>query len=205
MASTTEKPQPWAVPSVSVSIGGGPVQTCRVTREVNGTLRLGLTGFAMIGVDATLLWTQNGRGFSIEGTVVPEPANSIPGVYLRVDETAGGIERRRNERLPVQVPVVLTLPAGHLFPGQTMNLSVGGAHAVVDLDEVGDDALMRLAEDLTRGSIVSVEILLPDGPVAVTCQVGGGGDELGDVRLLFVDVSPHIRARLSAFLTAPAD
>jgi PilZ domain len=203
MASTSEKPQPWAVPTVSVSIGGGPVQTCRVTREVNGTLRLELNSFAMVGVDATLLWTQNGRGFSIGGTVVPAPSNSIPGVYMRVDEISSGIERRRSARVPVEVPMVLILPEGHLFPGQTMNLSIGGAHAVVDLDEVGDEALMRLAEDLTRGAIVSIEILLPDGPVSVTCQVGGGGDEPGDVRLLFVDVSPHIRARLSAFLEEP--
>ncbi|WP_433794772.1 PilZ domain-containing protein [Actinoplanes sp. CA-252034] len=200
MISTSEKPQPWAVPTVTVSIGGGPAQTCRVTREPNGTLRLGITSFAMVGVDATLLWTQNGRGFSIEGTVVPEPANSIPGVYLRVDETAGGIERRRSERVDVHVPVVVALPSGHLFPGRTMNLSVGGAHVVVDLDEVGDDALMTLAEDLTRGERVSVEFLLPDGPVDVSCQVGGGGDEPGDVRMLFVEVHPQVRARLSAFL-----
>jgi hypothetical protein len=201
MVSTSEKPQPWAVPAVTVSIGGGPAQTCRVTRETDGTLRLGLTSFAMVGVDATLLWTQNGRGFSIEGTVVPQPVNSIPGVYLRVDETAGGIERRRSERVAVHVPVVVVLPSGHLFPGRTMNLSVGGAHVVVDLDEVGDDALITLAEELTRGGRVNVEFLLPDGPVDIGCQVGGGGgDEPGDVRLLFVDVTPQTRNRLGAFL-----
>ncbi|GIF38660.1 PilZ domain-containing protein [Actinoplanes xinjiangensis] len=202
MVSTSEKPQPWAVPAVTVSIGGGPAQTCRVTRETDGTLRLGLTSFAMVGVDATLLWTQNGRGFSIEGTVVPQPVNSIPGVYLRVDETAGGIERRRSERVAVHVPVVVVLPSGHLFPGRTMNLSVGGAHVVVDLDEVGDDALITLAEELTRGGRVNVEFLLPDGPVDIGCQVGGGGDEPGDVRLLFVDVTPQTRNRLGAFLDA---
>ncbi|MEU8658418.1 PilZ domain-containing protein [Actinoplanes philippinensis] len=200
MISTSEEPQPWAVPTVSVSIGGGPAQTCRVTREPDGTLRLAITSFAMVGVDATLLWTQNGRGFSIEGTVVPEPANSIPGVYLRVDETAGGIERRRNQRVAVHVPVVVVLRSGHLFPGRTMNLSIGGAHVVVDLDEVGDDALMTLAEELTRGGQVTVELLLQDGPVDLTCQVGGGGDEPGDVRLLFVEVAPQTRSRIGAFL-----
>ncbi|MDR6322952.1 PilZ domain-containing protein [Actinoplanes couchii] len=196
----SEQAQPWAVPTVSVSIGGGPVQNCRVAREVDGTLRLGFTGFAMVGVDATLLWTQNGRGFSIDGTVVAVPANGLPGVYLRVEQSTGGIERRRSARIPAQVPVVLVLPSGHLFPGRTVDLSIGGAHAVVDLDEVGDEALIRLSEDLTRGAFVKVEILLPDGSVDLKCQVSGGGDEPGDVRLLFVDVDPGIRERLSAFL-----
>ncbi|BEL04645.1 hypothetical protein Q0Z83_028360 [Actinoplanes sichuanensis] len=203
MGSTTEIPQPWAVPSVTVSIGGGEARTCRVNREVDGTLRLGLTVFAMVGVDVNVLWTQNGKGFSITGTVVAPPANSMPGVYLRVDEITSGIERRRNERIPVEVPVVVVLPSGHLFPGRTMNLSVGGAHVVVDLDDVGDDALIRLSEDLTRGAQVHLEVLLPAGSVDVTCQVGGGGDELGDVRLLFVEVKPQTRAQLNAFLDGP--
>ncbi|MEU4155258.1 PilZ domain-containing protein [Actinoplanes sp. NPDC026670] len=200
MGSTTENPQPWAVPSVTVSIGGGEARTCRATREVDGTLRLGLSVFAMVGVDATVLWTQNGRGFSITGTVVAAPPNSMPGIYLRVDETTSGIERRRNERLPVEVPVVVVLPSGHLFPGRTMNLSAGGAHVIVDLDDVGDDAIIRLSEDLTRGAQVHLEVLLPDGPLDVTCQVGGGGDDLGDVRLLFVDVKPQMRAQINRFI-----
>jgi PilZ domain len=204
MSATLEQPQPWAVPMVSVSLGGGEARTCRVTRQADGTLRLGLTGFAMVGVDATLLWTQNNRGCSIDGTVIASPAGSLPGVYLRVDGAAGGIQRRRTERMRVHLPVAVRLPSGQLFPGRTVDLSAGGAHVTVDLDEVSDDSLLRLVEDLERDARIDVQVGLPDGPVWFTCQVRAGGDEPGDVRLLFVNVDPEVRARVDRFVKAGA-
>lgn len=202
MSVTLEQPQPWAVPMVSVSLGGGEARTCRVTRQADGTLRLGLTGFAMVGVDATLLWTQNNRGCSIDGTVIAAPQGGLPGVYLRVDGGSGGIQRRRNERSRVQLPVEVGLSSGQLFPGLTVDLSAGGAHVSIDLEEMSDDQLIRLVEDLERDSLVELHIGLPDGPAGLTCQVRAGGDEPGDVRLLFVNVNPEVRARVDRFVKA---
>ncbi|GAA4605899.1 hypothetical protein GCM10023107_73860 [Actinoplanes octamycinicus] len=200
MAKTAEEPQPWTVPTASVSLGGGPARTCRVSRESDGTLRLDLTGFAMIGVDVTLLWTQNGAGFSIEGTVVPPPADGVPGVYMRVDTNVGAVDRRRFRRVSVQVPVVLILPSGQMFPGLAIDLSLGGARVIVDLDvdDLGEDALLDMVDGLAPGQSVTLEMLLPDGPADLTCHVRGS-DELGDVRLVFVDVAAEVRARLDAF------
>ncbi len=200
MSATLEQPQPWAVPLVSVSLGGGEARTCRVTRQADGTLHLGLTGFAMVGIDATLLWTQNNRGCSIDGTVIAAPPGGLPGVYLRVDGAAGSIQRRRSERAHVELPAAVRLPSGQLFPGWTVDLSAGGAHVTVDLDEVSDDMLMRLVEDLERDALIEVEIDLPDGLAAFTCQVRAGGEEPGDVRLLFVNVNPEVRARVDRFV-----
>lgn len=200
MAKTAEEPQPWTAPTASASLGGGPARACRVVRENDGTLRLSLTGFAMIGVDVALLWTQNGTGFSIVGTVVPPPPNAMPGVYMRVDTTVGAVDRRRARRVPVQVPVVLILPSGQMFPGLAIDLSVGGARVLVDLDvdDLGEDALLDLVDGLAPGQLVSLEVLLPDGPAEFHCHVRGS-DELGDVRLLFVDMDAEVRERLVAF------
>ncbi|MEV0898961.1 PilZ domain-containing protein [Actinoplanes sp. NPDC049802] len=200
MAKTTEEPQPWAAPTASASLGGGPAQTCRVWRESDGTLRLNLTGFAMVGVDVVLLWTQNGTGFSVVGRVVPPPTGGMPGVYMRVDKTVGAVDRRRSRRVAVQVPVVLILPSGQMFPGLAIDLSLGGARVIVDLDidDLGEEALIDLVDGLAPGQAVVLSALLPDGPVDVDCHVRGS-DELGDVRLLFVDVDAEARGRLDAF------
>jgi hypothetical protein len=200
MVKTTEEPQPWMAPTASASLGGGPARTCRVSRENDGTLRLSLTGFAMVGVDVALLWTQNGTGFSIVGTVVPPPAGGMPGVYMRVDTTVGAVDRRRSRRVSVQVPVVLILPSGQMFPGLAIDLSLGGARVIVDLDvdDLGEEALLDLVDGLAPGQSVTLEVLLPDGPSEFNCHVRGS-DELGDVRLLFVDMDDEVRDRLAAF------
>lgn len=200
MAKTTEEPQPWTAPHASASLGGGPARACRVSRESDGTLRLSLTGFAMVGVDVTLLWTQNGTGFSIVGTVVPPPAGAVPGVYMRVDTTVGAVDRRRSRRVSVQMPVVLILPSGQMFPGLAIDLSLSGARVIVDLDidDLGEEALIDMVEGLAPGQTVNLEVLLPDGPAEFNCHVRGG-DELGDVRLLFVDADARALARLDAF------
>ncbi|WP_436536264.1 PilZ domain-containing protein [Actinoplanes sp. HUAS TT8] len=186
---------------VTVSIGGGTERTCQVTRHTDGSLRLNLTVFAMIGVDVTVLWTQNGRGCSLTGTVVPVPSDGMPGVYLRVDGVTGGIQRRRSERVQAQLPVAVRLPSGELFPGRTVDLSASGAHVTIDLDEMSDDSLIRLIEDLGRDALVDVQILLPDGPAGFTCQVRAGGEEPGDVRLQFVNITAELRARVANLLT----
>ncbi|HWS33774.1 MAG TPA: PilZ domain-containing protein [Actinoplanes sp.] len=203
MTKTTEEPQPWTAPAASASIGGGPAQTCRVSRESDGTLRLNLTGFAMIGVDVALLWTQNGTGFSILGRVVAPPSGGMPGVYMRVDRTIGAVDRRRSWRLSVQVPAVLILPTGQMFPGLAIDLSLGGARVLVDLDidDLGEDALIGLVDGLAPDQLVTLEVLLPDGPADFHCHVRGS-DEIGDVRLLFVDVDAETRNRLDAFQKA---
>lgn len=199
-AKITEEPQPWLVPTASASLGGGPAQTCRVSRESDGTLRLNITGFAMIGIDVVLLWTQNGTGFSIMGTVIPPPAVGMPGVYVRVDKTIGAVDRRRSPRVPVQVPVVLTLPSGQMFPGLAVDLALGGTRVIIDLDvdELGEASVLDLTDALTSGRSVVLEVLLPDGPADITCEVSGSND-LGNVRLVFVDLDPAVRDRLAAF------
>ncbi len=181
MVKTTEEPQPW---------------TCLLYTA----LRLSLTGFAMIGVDVALLWTQNGAGYSIVGTVVPPPAGGVPGVYMRVDTNLGAVDRRRSRRASVQVPVVLILPSGQMFPGLAIDLSLGGARVIVDLDvdDLGEEALIDMVDGLAPGESVTLEMLLPDGPADFNCHVRGS-DEPGDVRLLFVDVDAEARDRLDAF------
>ncbi|AEV85622.1 hypothetical protein ACWT_4600 [Actinoplanes sp. SE50] len=200
MVKTTEEPQPWTAATASASLGGGPARTCRVSRESDGTLRLSLTGFAMIGVDVALLWTQNGAGFSIIGTVVPPPAGAVPGVYMRVDTNMGAVDRRRSRRVSVQVPVVLILPSGQMFPGLAIDLSLGGARVIVDLDvdDLGEEALIDMVDGLAPGQSVTLEMLLPDGPADINCHVRGS-DEPGDVRLVFVDVDAEVHRRLDAF------
>ncbi len=200
MVKTAEEPQPWTVPTASASLGGGPARACRVSRESDGTLRLSLTGFAMVGVDVALFWTQNGTGFSVVGTVVPPPAGGMPGVYMRVDTTVGAVDRRRSRRVSVQMPVVLILPSGQMFPGLAIDMSLGGARVIVDLDidDLGEDALVELVDGLTPGELVTLEVLLPDGPADVNCEVHGS-DEPGDVRLLFLDMDAAVRERLDAF------
>ncbi|SDS34667.1 PilZ domain-containing protein [Actinoplanes derwentensis] len=200
MVNTSEEPRPWTVPTASASLGGGTARNCRVSRESDGTLRLSLTGFAMVGVDVVLTWTQNGNGFSIVGTVVPPPPGGMPGVYMRVDTAVGAVDRRRFRRVSVQVPVVVILPSGRMFPGLASDLSLGGARVIVDLevDDLGEETLIHLAEGLAPGQSVTLEVLLPDGSAELHCQVGGS-EELGDVRLLFVDMHAEVRDRLDAF------
>ena len=200
MNASFEEPQPWTVPMVSVSLGGAPARTCRVTRQPDGTLRLALTGHAVPGLDVYLQWTQNGSGCTIMGTVVTPAPGSLPGIHVRTDGSLAGIQRRAAPRIDVRVPAVVTLSSGHLFPGPTVDLSTGGAHVVVDLVDMGEEQVVLLAEDLARGAIAVVEVLLPDGPAELLCEVRGGGDEPGDVRLLFAIINDETQARLSAFL-----
>jgi hypothetical protein len=98
------------------------------------------------------------------------------------------------------MPVVLILPSGQMFPGLAIDLSLGGARVIVDLDvdDLGEEALIDLVDGLTPGELVTLEVLLPDGPADVNCQVHGS-DEPGDVRLLFVDMDAEVRDRLDAF------
>jgi hypothetical protein len=197
-----EQPLPWRAPEVYVSFDGGSARTCQVTRHPGDLVRLEIDELDVLpDAQAEIQWTQDGRGCYAAGTVIPPPSGSVPGIYIRVDESVSGIERRLGVRVDVDVPAALTVGSGHVFPGHTEDLSVGGAHVSVDLDEIGEEPVRRWADELAGGAHVVVDLTLPDGVARFACLVAGGGDRPGDARLRFVDVDSGTGERLAAFLS----
>lgn len=197
-----EQPLPWRVPEVYVSFGGGAARSCRVTRHPGDLVRPELPGLDVpAGTSAEIQWTQDGRGAYAAGVVVPAPAGSEAGVYIRVEESVAGVERRLGVRVPVQVPVSLTVASDHVFHGRTEDLSTGGAHLIIDFEGDGGEAAARqLADEFASGSHAVVELGLPGEPLRIACLLAAIGDQVGDVRLRFVDLDIRLQDRLAAFL-----
>nr|WP_221383319.1 PilZ domain-containing protein [Actinoplanes polyasparticus] len=194
-----EQPLPWRAPQVYVSFDGGPARTCRVTRHPGDLVRVEVADLVVpAGAQAEIQWTQDGRGTYAAGTVVPPPSASAPGVYIRVDESVSGIERRLGVRVAVHLPVAVTVTSGQILTGRTDDLSVGGAH--LRLDPAEQTAFRRCTTEVARGADVVAELALPTGPARLRCLVTGVGDLPGDTRLRFVDVDGDTAQRLDAFL-----
>ena len=103
-----------------------------------------------------------------------------------------GRERRRSTRVPVDVPVRLTV-GGESVPGQMRDIC-------------RDAALVEVHRSVDIGSEVTLVFELPDdegGPLRVAGRViriaPGDGDARG-VAVLFRDVQPAVEGRISMFL-----
>jgi hypothetical protein len=201
---TYEQPLPWNAPEVHVSFHNGLTVTCRVTRHAGDLLRVELGGLAVpIGTRAELQWTQQHRGCYAAGTVTTAPPPPAPGVYVRVDESVSGIERRLGARIPAQTPVTMSSPSGLILTGRTADLSLGGARIVAGLP--GDNR--RLRDTLHRagaaeGGQIFVDLTLPSGAAHLRSLITDIDREPGQVRVRFLHVDSHTIDRLAAFLYA---
>ncbi|GLY02953.1 MULTISPECIES: PilZ domain-containing protein [Actinoplanes] len=196
-----EQPLPWRAAAVYVSFGGGSARTCQVTRHPGDVLRVELPGLAAeIGTQAEVQWTQDGRGGYACGTVVPVADGEAPGVYIRVDESVSGVERRLGVRVPVRIPATMAVASDRVYPGHTDDLSTGGAHVTLNPAVIGEELVRQFAAELASGAHLVAELHLPDGVARLTCLVAATGGQPGDVRLKFVDVDNRTEERLDAFL-----
>lgn len=203
---THEQPLPWNAPEVHVSFRDGPAITCRVTRHPGDLLRVELDGFTVpAGTQAELQWTQENRGGYAAGTVTAAPDPAAPGVYIRVDESVSGVERRLGVRVPVHVPVGITGPSGRIFPGRTADLSLGGAHIVADAPGCGEQLRVALHQaGVAEGGQAIADLTLPTGVVRLRCLITAIDRDPGKVRLRFLHVDSAGIDRLGGFLRAAA-
>jgi CheY-like chemotaxis protein len=101
-------------------------------------------------------------------------------------------ERRRAFRVPVQVPVVITLPDSRLIDG-----------ILLDLSETGMDVLT--AEAQVPGALLTIHFQLPDSVLAVDAhgQVAWANPN-GQTGLHFLDLTEEIRSGLKTWLKGAA-
>jgi len=196
------QPLPWQAAEVYVSFTGGPAYTCQVTRHPGDLIRVGLDGLDLPeGTPTEIQWTQDDRGSYARGTVVATPAGEPAGVYVRIEESLAGLERRADARVNVGLPILLSDRDGQPVRGRTLDLSQGGAHVVADLDGTGPAEAAFLP-----GDRITAELTLPEGVVRSACLVSATGAGRGDLRLRFLDPDSATVARLGAFLrTVPTD
>jgi hypothetical protein len=190
------QPLPWQAREVFVSFGGGPAYTCQPTRHPGDLIRVELGDLEVpAGTQAEIQWTQDFRGSYASGTVVTAPAGEPAGIYVRIDESVSGIERRLDTRVKTRVPVRLTDTSGRPLRGHTLDLSPGGAHVIAEPSEATPSGV-----PFALGDRITTELVLPDGAVQAQCLVSGTGAEPGDVRLRFLDPDSGITAQLVAYL-----
>lgn len=199
-----EQPLPWTAAEVHVRFYEGPVFTGRVRRCPGDLLGLDAGDLMVpVGTPADIQWTQDGRGCYAAVVVADPPDEDDQGLYLRVEESATGVERRLGVRLPVQVPVTLVTVSGPAFPGHCENLSLGGARVILEQPGSGED--LRQALDLagigTEGYATAV-LTLPAGIVTLTSLVIVTGRIPGEVRLRFVHDSGLAIEQIGALLRA---
>ena len=101
-------------------------------------------------------------------------------------------ERRRAHRVPLQVPVELTLPIGRKAEGILLDLSEGGMEVLT-------------AEPQASGAILHFRFKLPDGSLEVQAhaQVAWANTN-GQSGVHFVDLDASIREQLELWLRAAA-
>jgi len=185
------QPLPWQAGEVYVSFTGGPAYTCQVTRHPGDLIRVGLDGLDLPdGTPAEIQWTQDNRGSYACGTVVAAPAGEPAGLYVRIDESVSGVERRVDARADVSLPVLLSDRSGRTAKGRTVDLSQGGAHVAADPSDAA----------FLPGDRITAELTLPGGAVRSRCLVSATGADPGDVRLRFLDPDGATVTQLGAYL-----
>jgi PilZ domain-containing protein len=197
-----EQPLPWSADEVFVSFHGGPAYTSQVTRHPGDLVRIGRGTTKMpVGTGVEIQWTQNRRGSYAEGVVVAAPAGEQPGMYVRIERSVAGVERRLGVRVGLRVPAVLTDAAGRMYRGHSEDLSLGGARIVVTVPGAG-----RTADDppFVAGTQVTAELTRGGRTVRLGCLVAGVGAEPGEVRLQFLDLNASALGQLWEFVHGPA-
>jgi len=194
-----EQPLPWSADEVFVSFNGGPAYTSQVTRHPGDLVRVGRGTTKMpVGTQVQIQWTQNRRGSYAEGVVVAAPAGEQPGMYVRIERSVAGVERRLGVRVGVRVPAVLTDAGGRVWRGRSEDLSLGGARIIVAVEGAGDPPFVV-------GAQATAELKHAGRALRMVCLVAGVG-EPGDVRLQFLDLNGGALAQLWEVLhgAAPA-
>ncbi|MEU4164988.1 PilZ domain-containing protein [Actinoplanes sp. NPDC026670] len=195
---------PWNVPEVHVSFHEGLAFTGRVSRCPGDLLVMDIDGVTVApGTVAQIQWTQDGRGCYAAGTVVVAPTPVAPGVYIRVDESVSGVERRLSVRLPVQLMASVIAPSGRVLSGHTADLSLTGALLVTDPLASSDfllDLVDNAAEDSNHTS--SVVLTLPTGIGCLPCSILGVDPASGQVRVRFLHDDGLLLEQIGALLRA---
>jgi len=197
-----EQPLPWNASEVHVTFSDDSDLLCQVTRCPGDLLRIG-TGEVPArpaGTGAQLQWTQRNRGGYAVGTVVDPPSADGPGLYIRVDESIAGVERRLGERLRVQVPAIVTAPSGEVTTGLTADLSPAGT--CIAVDQVACRDLLRDLVRPTSGArhpAISVTLTLPTGVISVGCAIISVDARAGRIRIRFTAQDALVRERIAAF------
>jgi hypothetical protein len=201
---TYEQPLPWNAAEVHIRFYDGPTYTGRVCRYPGDLLSLESDGLTVPGgTPADIQWTQDERGCYAAGVVADPPAGAAPGVFLRIDESATGVERRLGVRLPTQVPVSVVSGFGRVFPGCTANLSLGGARVLLDRPRSGEDLRQALTlAGLGEETYATAVLTLPAGIVSLTSLVIITGRIPGEARLRFVHDSGLAIEQIGALLRA---
>ncbi|WP_157442008.1 PilZ domain-containing protein [Actinoplanes awajinensis] len=199
-----EQPLPWNVPEVHIWFHDGPALNCRVSRSPGDLLRVQADGLIVPeGTPVEIQWTQDDRGCYAAGTVIAAPPSGPPGLYLRVDESVSGIERRIGVRLPVQLPASVIAPSGRVLPGRTTDLSLGGASIVADSlacgGFLGDFLQPERDAPQARASVV---LALPTGVATLACRVISVSGNTGQVRVRFVHHDGLVIEQIGALLSA---
>ncbi|MEU8664730.1 PilZ domain-containing protein [Actinoplanes philippinensis] len=197
-----EQPLPWNAPEVHVSFHDGQAFACRVSRCPGDLLRVEAEGRRVAaGTRVEIQWTQQGRGGFAAGTVIDAPDSEEPGVYIRIDESVAGIERRLGLRLPVRVGAVVTTPSGLELTGHTLDLSLTGARIVAF-----PFACRAFLQDLRHapeevwGAHTTVRLDLPTGVADLTSLVVSVNEDAGHVRIRFLNNDGLATEQIGAFL-----
>ncbi|GAA0569417.1 hypothetical protein GCM10010172_62230 [Paractinoplanes ferrugineus] len=198
-----EEPMPWNADKVYVSFRGGPAYTSQVSRHTDDLARIGRSALRVpVGTPVQMQWTQNRRGSFAEAVVVAVPEGEQPGLYVRIERSKAGVERRGSVRTDLRVPAEITNVSGRPLWGHTKDLSLGGARILVAVEAIAkhtsDDPLFVFGEQ------VSIDLILGERVARLGCLVAGSGTEPGDVRLQFLDPSGSALGLLFGFLHRPA-
>ncbi len=189
IGTVQEQPLPWNAPEVHVWFHHGPALACRVTRCPGDVLRLETAAgpaTVPIGTGAELQWTQQKRGGYAAGTVVEPPAPDIDGLYLRINESVAGVERRHGVRLAIDVPADLLVASGRTLRGRTADLSLGGSCLAVDphsCSELFQELLHQPAG--FQAATNSISLTLPTGITSLPCTITSIEPQTGRVRVAF--------------------
>jgi hypothetical protein len=199
-----EQPLPWRAAAVTLTFPGGKAVTCRVSRHPGDLIRTDDdTVNVPTGTTVEIQWTQDGLGGYASGTVVDAPAGEAAGVYIRVEKSVTGVERRVDARTPVAVLAGFACPTGRFLLACTEDLSLGGVRIIVDpadgttLDRVG---LARLG--ITPGIRGAVDLALPNATIRIDCTVTAVDLDTASMRLRFIHGATGTVDHLSAFLAA---
>lgn len=196
-----EQPLPWRAAEVFVSFDSGPAIVCRVSRCPGDVLRVEQDHLDVpVGTPVEMQWTQDERGGFVAGVVVAVPAFTGPGVYVQVDESVSGVERRLGIRIPVQVPARVITASGLTLDGCTRDLSLGGVHVVAEPG--GEAAGAPAGSGIAVGGRVALSLTLPDGAVELACVVTSVDRERDAVRLRFLAADRGAVGRVETFLRA---
>ncbi|MFI1994553.1 response regulator [Actinoplanes sp. NPDC020271] len=202
---TYEQPLPWNAPEVHVLLHDGREFTCQVSRCPGDLLFVRAGGRPLpVGTRVEVQWTQQDRGGYAAGTVIAPPESEPPGVYIRIDESVTGVERRFGCRLPARVAARVLSPSGPALTGHTTDLSRSGAHIVADPVSCGDGLLTFLPDVSEKGGgePITVELALPAGSVRLVCRLVGGVPDTSGVRVRFMNDDESAIAQIEAFLDA---